>query len=110
MNVYRQRLQILHDHIKMMETEENRDIDGNTFELGMDQSDEDRQTGEPFQIVVHVHCPSIYLTNQSRNVSRLKIGQCLTSSLRTNTGILTEIESEKNTILPTSEYIRIPAC
>lgn len=53
-----------------MQTGEKRDIDSDTFEHGTDLSDEDPQTGEPFHNVVHVHCPSIYLTNQSRNVSR----------------------------------------
>ena len=52
-----------------METGEKRDIDSDTFEHGTDLSDRDCQTGEPFHNVVHVHCPSIYLTNQSRNVS-----------------------------------------
>jgi hypothetical protein len=52
-----------------MQNEERRDIDGNTFVLGTDQSDDEHHSGQSFENVVHVHCPSIYWTNQSRNVS-----------------------------------------
>jgi len=86
-----------------MESEEKRDIDGNTFELEVDHSDQDCQTGETFQNVVHVHCPSIYFTNQSRNVSTPDVETETDISSHISTGILTEIESERSIILPTSK-------
>lgn len=67
--LYTHKLRILHDHIKKLEETETRDLVGDTFEHDHEHQDSEQGTEEPFQNVIHVHCPRLYLTNQSRNVS-----------------------------------------
>ena len=71
--VIKNRLKILHAHVDDLERKEKRQIDNGTFEA-RDKEEEDEE-GESFQSVFHVHCPRIYYTNRSRNVSSV-MNQC----------------------------------
>lgn len=64
------RIRILSDHIVDLQMKEKRHMDDDTFESGDIPHDQRNLTVRevPFEHVAHVHCPRLFVNNDSRNV------------------------------------------